>query len=222
MPDLFSFKNLCHTLDNERIIKESAAVRAGQILAIQGPSGSGKSTLLKMLARLLPSESGEVFLAGQSWTEYTPQEWRVKIHYYPQYPVLFAGSVAENLQMPFTLRQVQSNAFNLEDALISLDELGLSRNILDQEARTLSGGEAARLALIRSLVIQPTILLLDEPTAHLDKESSRRVLSLLKHWVMSEPERSVIMVTHNAEDLNGFKYITWLHLGSRMEENKHE
>ncbi len=222
MPDLFSFENLYHALDNERIIRESAAVMAGQILAIQGPSGSGKSTLLKMLARLLPSESGKVFLTGHIWTEYTPQEWRVKIHYYPQYPVLFAGSVLGNLQMPFTLRQVQSTAFNLEDAFTLLDELGLPRSIMDQEARTLSGGEAARLALIRSLLIQPTILLLDEPTAHLDKDSAGWVLKLLNKWIKSEPERAVIIVTHNAEDLNEFNDITVLHLGSRIEENKHE
>ncbi len=222
MPDLFQFNNLCHTLDNKRIIRESAALKAAQILAIQGPSGSGKTTLLKMLARLLPSESGEVLLNGQNWNKYTPQEWRVKVHYQPQNPVLFAGSAAENLQLPFTLRQVQQSiTFRLQDALTFLDHLGLSRSIMDQEARTLSGGEAARLALIRSLLIEPTILLLDEPTAHLDKDSAGQMLMLLHKWV-TEAERAIIIVTHNAEDLEEFNDITLLDLHRRIQEDKHE
>ncbi|KUG02993.1 ybbl abc transporter atp-binding protein [hydrocarbon metagenome] len=222
MSELFAFKQLQRTLDNKRIIKQSATLTAGQNLAVQGPSGSGKSTLLKLLARLLPAENGEVFLAGRSWTEYSPQEWRVKVHYFPQQPVLFAGSVLNNLQMPFTLKQVQQScSFDLKQAYTMLDKLGLSRSIMEQEARTLSGGEAFRLALIRSLLIQPMVLLLDEPTAHLDEDSAVFMLNLLNCWVGAKNERAIIIVSHSADDLKALNNISRLYL-SNLEDDKHE
>ncbi len=223
MPDLFAFKQLQRTLDNSRIIKESAVLKAGHILALMGPSGSGKSTLLKMLARLLPTESGEVFLSGSSWTEYSPQEWRMKIHYCPQQPVFFPGSGLDNLQMPFTLKQIQQScSFDLVHTYTLLDELGLSRSIIEQEARTLSGGEASRLALIRSLLIKPMVLLLDEPTAHLDGDSAAWMLNFLNRWVRAENERAIIIVSHNAKDLKAINNTSRLYLVSHSEDDQYE
>lgn len=204
MEDFFRFTDLTYYLGNkERMVKVSGELKPGDILVVKGPSGSGKSTLLKVMARLVKAESGEVIYKGENWYQYSPWDWRINVHYIPQKPVVFRGTVRENLLKPFRLSAVYKNkSFDEMKVKEYLDMFALKEEILEQEAKTLSGGEAARISIIRALLIEPSLLLLDEPTAYLDDENRIRVLHFLNRWVKDKPERGMILVSHQENDLD--------------------
>jgi putative ABC transport system ATP-binding protein len=203
MTQFFQFTNLCrHFEQNGRYIMESGSVEPGHILAIRGPSGAGKSTLLKMLARLIIPESGEIIFRGQSWQTISPMAWRTRVHYVAQKPVMFPGTLEENFRMPFKVSSIlNGKGFSRENMLQYMAATDLPLSMLSQEAGTLSGGEAARAALIRALLVEPEILLLDEPTAYLDGDNRAAVIDLLNQWVFTQ-ERAIIVVSHKDEDIS--------------------
>lgn len=217
MCGFFRFENLAYCLgDSGRIVKVSGKVEPNHILAVKGPSGSGKSTLLKVIARLIKAEAGEVIYKDRSWHEFSPYEWRINIHYVPQKPVVFKGTVEENLHRPFTLNMLEKiREFDEIKMKGYLDAFALPENILAQDARTLSGGEAARISLIRALMIEPSLLLLDEPTAYLDNENRGRIINFLKQWVKEEPNRAIILVSHQEADLEELDQVDFLYLGGK-------
>lgn len=203
MPELFSFKDIYYKFaDNNRFIEESGNVQTGEILVIQGPSGVGKSTLLRILARLIKAEGGKAYLSGKDWNNFSPNEWRLNVNYVSQQPVMFAGTVKDNLLMPYKLSVVkeQRTPPTLKEIEDYIDRLGLGKQILQQTAKTLSGGEKARIALIRAILLNPQVLLLDEPSAYLDQDSRELTMLLLREWVQTR-HKGIIMVTHNEEDL---------------------
>jgi len=194
-------------------------VEPGSILAVTGASGSGKTTLLRMLARLTKPDSGEIIYRGNTCYSIPPAEWRRRVHYVSQKPIVFDGTLEENFRLPFTINAVKSKKdFSLQTARQYMQELQLPLNTLDQEARTMSGGEIARVALIRALLIEPEVLLLDEPTAYLDPESAISVLRLLNKWVKGDSERAVIIVSHKKEDLNYLEDVSILSLDDKKEK----
>lgn len=214
MAKLMEFKELTRHFDrDDYYLQASGSLEAGQILAIRGPSGSGKSTLLKMLARLLAPDAGAMFYKGEEYHRISPLDWRREIQYLSQKPVVFAGNVEENFRIPFALNSIQSKLSYPEDHVLGyMEALGLPAGMLKQSAGTLSGGEAARIALIRSLLVQPNILLLDEPTAYLDELSAGRVLQLLQTWLMEPGTRAMVIVSHKQEDLKGLTGVKFLDL----------
>lgn len=195
---LLLFKNIEYLVGNEASrIRVSGELEAGCILDISGPSGSGKTTLLRILARLKPVENGIVYLKGVPWGDFAPAAWRRRVSYLAQKPVLFDGSVKQNLIKPFELANVkQEVTLNLEQAVEIMEHLYLSGSLLDQDARTLSGGEASRVALVRTLLLNPTVLLLDEPLAALDSKASDAVVDLVSSWLEENKDRGVILVSH--------------------------
>ncbi len=186
---------------DKKYLKESGQVDPGQILTVTGPSGSGKSTLLKILARLLKPQSGEVFWHDRNWHAFSPTEWRRGIQFVSQKPVVFPGLIKDNFRLPFTLKNQKEKAdLSMDQVIEYMERTGLSVRMLTQEAKSMSGGEAARLALVRALIIEPEILLLDEPTAFLDHDSRIKTISLLNEWV-KEKQRAIIVVSHQEDDL---------------------
>jgi len=221
MNALLEFKNLRRYFEGEqgRYVMESAVLEPGTILVLKGPSGAGKSTLLKTLARLLQPQGGQVFLQGRDWLDYSSSEWRSNVQYVPQKPVVFSGSLEDNLRLPFCLKATQGKlSYEREQALHWLERLALPSSLLAQAAATLSGGEAARIALIRVMLLKPQILLLDEPTAYLDGENRLRAMELINEWVKTGAGRGVILISHNEEDLESLPEVAVLNIKARGEE----
>lgn len=211
---LLSFKDLTRTLDDEgRRLVVSGQVETGQVLYVQGPSGSGKSTLLRILGRLLTASGGEAWLQGRSWKDIPAPQWRLKVQYLSQKPVVFDGTVEDNLLMPFRFKLLSQRPSPSPGQIKDyLERLKLPASLLEQSAKTLSGGEAARMALIRALLLEPEVLLLDEPTAYLDEDNRQHLLTLLKYWV-AEKSRAIVMVSHNEQDLLVFPKHNSLFIG---------
>ena len=212
----FRFEKIYRRFEtDQKYLQESGEAEPGQTLTITGPSGSGKSTLLRILARLIKPESGEVYWHDKNWRSYPPAEWRRGIQFVGQTPVVFPGTVQDNLRLPFTLKN-QGDKDNppREKTLLYMEKAGLSTRMLEQEAKTLSGGEAARVALVRALLIEPEILLLDEPTAFLDHDSRIIILHLINQWVQVK-RRAVIVISHQEDDLQHLDNIKVLHLPIR-------
>jgi len=212
----FQFNDITYTLgfSQSRQITVSGSVASGNILVVHGYSGSGKSTLLRILARLHPCEGGEAYLEGKSWLHIPATIWRASVHYLAQKPVLFEGSVASNLFKPFETRLLSKKRPAPEAARGYMKKLLLKESLWEQDARTLSGGEAARLAFIRALLIDPKVMLLDEPPAALDEESRRALHLALSQW-LEGPSRAAIMVTHN-DDYEGLRRVSFLDLGKQQ------
>lgn len=198
--NFFFFDRISYLLgSSSRRIEVSASLEEGSVLLIKGPSGSGKSTLLRVLARLQELVEGKVYFRDVSMLSFTPQIWRSKVHYVPQKPVAFPGTVHDNLLIPYTLRINKTKEFDGQLIQKLLVKLKLDSEIMGQNANTLSGGELARIALLRAVILNPNILLLDEPTAALDDSAKIAVLNFLKGWLEQEPERGIILVSHADE-----------------------
>lgn len=209
---LFEFNGLTYALGNDqaRHITVSGTVRSGEVLIVRGPSGAGKSTLLRILSRLQPCIGGEAFLQGKSWIDIPPTVWRANIHYMAQKTALFDGTVADNLAKPFETKLSGQKQLDKKRAGEIIGQLLLSPDLWDQDARTLSGGEASRLAFARALLLDPVILLLDEPTAALDEQARRAFYQVLSLW-LKETDRAALLISHN-DDYKQLDRISYLEI----------
>ncbi len=173
---------------------------ASDIIPLVGPSGSGKSTLLRGLIRLFPLGSGMVRFEGACIDTFPPCVLRSRLAYIPQVPVIFGNGVESNLLAPFAFRTVKANRPEREKLVEALKDVGLDEDLLARHPDTLSGGERQRIALLRTLLTGPSVLLLDEPTANLDPESARLMVERVKSWV-AEGKRAALWVAHDREVL---------------------
>jgi putative ABC transport system ATP-binding protein len=185
--------DLCFEIGGERILDEvSLDVESGETVAIVGPSGAGKSSLLRLLNRLDEPTAGTVSLDGTDYRTIEPERLRKRVGLVPQDPALRSGTVRENVTIGPRLRGEQVSEERLADLL---DAVGLD-GYADRDASDLSGGEAQRVAVARTVVNDPEVILLDEPTASLDSEAEAEVERLLAD-LLGSGERTVILVTHD-------------------------
>ena len=169
-------------------------VAAGESVAIVGASGSGKSTLLRLLNRFDDPLDGVVRLHARPIDQYDPLEVRRRVALVPQTPVMFDGTVRDNLHM-----QPGSTPPPSEEVMCDLlTEVGLDEEVLDKNADQLSVGEKQRVAIARSLVGRPEVLLLDEPTSALDPQNSALIARMLAD-LRDAREITVLVVTHQRE-----------------------
>jgi putative ABC transport system ATP-binding protein len=163
-------------------------VGAGEVTALVGPSGAGKSTLLRALVRLDEPAGGQVMVEGRAADELDPCRLRRRVGLVMQAPVMLPGDVRANLAYGLDAPD--------EAALAeALEATGLDRAFLERDARELSGGEAARVAIARALVRDPCVLLLDEPTAALDRDSAAAVEALVRD--LAGRGLAILIVTHD-------------------------
>jgi len=176
-------------------------VQKGDFIAIAGASGSGKTTLLSILGTLLQPDSGSYLLDEKDMLAadidlsvmrnhnigFVFQEHRLM----PQYTVL------DNILLPVLARQSKAKDEQIEYARRLMEITGIT-SIVNQYPQTISGGEASRVALCRSLIMQPLLLLADEPTGQLDSDNSRNIVSLLSQ-INKDLGTTIVMVTHSKE-----------------------
>lgn len=174
-------------------------LEAGTLADVVGPSGSGKSTLLLALARLLPGVTGALELEGEPAEGIDPRLWRMRVAYLPQRNALQPGTVAGNLTLPWRLKVRDGAPGPGEDALrAALDRVRLADVALDRDVARLSEGQAARITFVRTLMTAPRVLLLDEPDAALDAESSAEVGRLTREF--ADAGGAVVRVRHHIAD----------------------
>jgi len=183
---------------------EEMTIAEGRLYTLTGANGSGKSTLLNLLAFLTPPTSGEIFYAGKrvGRDHGSLEELRKKVTLLHQSPYLFGGTVHDNVAFGLKSRGVRGEELR-RTADVALDAVGL-RGFRERMARELSGGEAQRVAMARALALKPEVLLLDEPLANIDRETT----GLLETVIVSLPAQgtTVVMTTHDPDHpgrLNG-------------------
>ena len=179
--------------------KLSAVIPQGKVTALIGPNGSGKSTLLKLIDRLYPAQSGDVWLGDERAAELSLRSWREQFAVVSQTPALFAGSIRSNICYGVE-REVSEEELahvvrlaNLEDVIAS-HEGGLDYEV-GIKGTGLSGGEQQRVAIARALLKDAKILILDEATANLDRKTEEEVKKGLRELMRG---RTVIEIAHNA------------------------
>jgi putative ABC transport system ATP-binding protein len=169
-------------------------VNKGELVSIMGASGSGKSTLLRLINRLSEIDSGIILLNGNDIRSHVPMELRRKIGMVFQVPVVFKGSVRDNLAFGINLWGGNTGIETLSR------DAGIHEDLLDADAGQLSIGEKQRVCIARALANQPEILLLDEPTSSLDALSAERIEKLLL-GLQKERDMTILWVTHEKEQV---------------------
>ena len=166
-------------------------------LVIIGPTGSGKSVLLETIAGFYSPDYGKIFLDGEEITSLNPENRGISIVY--QDYVLFPHmNVFDN--MAYGLKKKTRNKDNIKFKVLEMAELLNIDHLLERSPETLSGGEMQRTSIARSLLVEPNILLMDEPFSALDVETHSYITTLIKN-VIAEYETTVIHVTHNFDDV---------------------
>ena len=189
-------------------------ILAGEILCVLGPTGAGKSTLLRLLSGLEPPSSGEILVFGsrtENSLSYLDQQRSITMVY--QHPLLLTGSVRYNVEYGLRVRG-QGNSRRVAERM--LERIGLL-SLASRSVHTLSGGQRQLVALARALVIEPLILLLDEPTANLDPGT----VSLVESVITGENQdrgMTVIWATHHLFQARRVAHRTGLILNGELVE----
>ncbi len=189
----------------------SVRIQPGEVLAVIGPSGAGKSTFLRLLNRLDEPSGGSVFLDEEDYRAIPPRTLRRRIGMVMQMAYLFSGTVAENIA--FGPRQ-RGETLATEQIAALLDRVGLA-DYQDRDVRNLSGGEAQRVSVARTLANAPEALLLDEPTSALDEASVRGIEELLLSLIQ-ERHMTCVIVTHNRAQASRIAARTMVLQGGRL------
>ena len=191
---IYRVANVEHYYEARRVLHiDQLQIKRGEILALVGPNGAGKTTLLRLLAMLEAPTRGEVsvLLNGRSATcsTLTLDERRNVVMVF-QRPTLLSRSVWANVAYGLQIRRAQNTADRVKRVL----EAVAMSHLAKAKPRTLSGGEIQRVALARAIVLEPSVLVLDEPTANLDPYSIRVIEDMV---LQRSPDTTVILTTHN-------------------------
>ncbi|WP_300765751.1 ATP-binding cassette domain-containing protein [uncultured Bifidobacterium sp.] len=191
----------------------------GSVTDLTGPSGAGKSSLLMALARLNPCAKGRMTLMGRDASTFSPERWRALVSYLPQQPILLGTTVADAIRDPwsYSVRHIGNEAGwivrmrrrlrfgrSVPDGPSNtmmrraLDGVGCSDIELDRPSRDLSGGQAARVCLCRTLLTRPRVLLCDEVDAGLDDANAAKVGEAIR--AAANHGVAVLRVRHRSSD----------------------
>jgi len=171
----------------------SLVIQAGEFVSIIGPSGAGKSSMFRLIVRFIETTSGRILFEGQDIKEIDVIQLRRQIGLLLQDSFMFEGNVRTNIVYG---PKLQNMPVDEEKLLRLVSEVDLPQEILDQDASKLSGGERQRVAIVRMLMNEPKILLLDEITSALDLSNELMVESLIKE-VQASLGITILMVSHD-------------------------
>jgi putative ABC transport system ATP-binding protein len=194
-------------------------IQRGDFISLMGPSGSGKSTLLNLIAGIDKPTGGSLKIDGEDISKLSEgdlADWRASnigfiFQFYNLMPVLTAF---ENVELPLLLTNL-SRAERRERIEMTLGLVGLSDR-MDHYPNELSGGQQQRVAIARAIVTDPTILVCDEPTGDLDKQSATDVLNMLKE-LNDKLNKTIVMVTHDGHAAAAAKRMVHLEKGELID-----
>ena len=183
----------------ERVIlnRFNLTVAAGEFIAVTGPSGAGKTTLLNIIGSLLPPDSGTVLLEGKNLYGGLdlPAIRNRRIGFvFQDHRLLPQLTILQNILRPTLVEGEKASEEQGKRAESLMEYMGI-KELANRYPETVSGGEASRAALCRALIMQPALLLADEPTGQLDKVHSHRIATLFKQ-IAADFGTTVVMVTH--------------------------
>ncbi|QEE25664.1 ABC transporter ATP-binding protein [Rhodanobacter glycinis] len=195
-------------------------IAEGDFLALMGPSGSGKTTLLNLIGGLDTPTGGSISVAGQRIDQLgggALAKWRAAhvgfiFQFYNLMPML---SAQRNVELPLLLTKL-SGAQRRKNAAIALQLVGLSERATHKPSE-LSGGQQQRVAIARAIVSDPTLLVCDEPTGDLDRQSAEDVLGLLR-TLNREHGKTIVMVTHDPKAAEYANHTLQLDKGTLVEQ----
>ncbi|CAB3254427.1 unnamed protein product [Arctia plantaginis] len=196
-------------------------IRAGETVALVGGSGCGKSTLLQLLQRLYEPESGSITVDGHKLSDIHLHHFRKSIGVVGQEPVLFSGTIRENIT--FGMGEVSDEeviaAAKLANAHQFISKLANGYNtMLGEQGASLSGGQKQRVAIARAVLRRPALLLLDEPTAALDPAAERQVQAALD---AASKGRTTLVVSHRLSTIINATRIVYMEQGAALEQGTH-
>jgi molybdopterin-binding protein len=194
---LLELKNVSKIYEGKKVLDSvNLKIERGTTLGLIGPTGCGKTTILRIIDMIEKPSIGEINFNGTNVLNSQKEQlnFRRKIGMVFQKPVVFKGTVFENIYFGLKIRGIDklSSRDKIEELLESLGLEGYE----NRKASTLSGGETQRIALIRALIIEPEILMLDEPTANLDPLSTEKIESIIEE-IHKKNDTTIIMATHN-------------------------
>ncbi len=200
----------------------SFVAEAGKTTALVGPSGGGKSTAFSLIQRFYEPDKGVIIIDGQDISEVSVQSLREQIAYVSQHPVLFQGTVRENLRFArptATDQEIETAAVNAQahDFIMALPE-GYDTP-LSENGSNLSGGQRQRMSIARALVRDAPILLLDEATSALDNESEAQVQEALKQLMKG---RTTLVIAHRLSTIADSDSIVVVDAGRVVDQGKHD
>ncbi|MDR0882809.1 MAG: ABC transporter ATP-binding protein [Candidatus Adiutrix sp.] len=195
MSELYALTGLRRVFAGREVLAIPAlTIEAGLIYGLLGPNGAGKTTLMKLLAFLETPDEGQIVFRGRRVTPQNMAGFRSQVVWSPQSPVMFTGTLRDNVEYPLKLKKV-ANPERRRRALELLDLVGLAA-LAEAPARRLSGGEAQRGSLARALAAGAEVLLLDEPTANVDAQARRGLVNLVAS-LGRDLHLSIIITTHD-------------------------
>ncbi len=180
-------------VDRPRLDGACGEVPATGVTVLVGPSGSGKSTLLRLCNRLEVPDGGTVTFRGDDIAGLDPLHLRRRVGMVFQRPTPFAGTVRDNLR-------IAEPTLSDAAAVLALERVGLTESFLDRDAHELSGGEAQRVCLARTLVTRPEVVLMDEVTSSVDPSATRALEELAS--ALARTGVPVVWVTHDLEQMH--------------------
>jgi len=192
---LYSLREVTKQYNGRCVVEiDELDIYRGEVLAIVGPSGAGKSTFLRLLDFLEPPTGGVIHFLGAEFApgRTMPIALSRKVTTVFQRPILLNRTVMGNVQYGLSLRGRHDSR---DRVMSALDQVGLAQ-VAHQQARTLSGGEAQRVALARAMVVEPDVLLLDEPTANLDPYNVGLIEEIAR-TLNQQRGTTLVLVTHN-------------------------
>lgn len=214
--DLIEIKNL-QIRRNDRTALEipGLSIQRGETLTVVGPNGAGKSTLLLTLARLLKPARGEIIYDGKSLAQMNELEYRRKISFVFQAPLLMDMTVEQNVALGLKFRGTSKEEMQAR-AGKWMEQLGIE-SLSKRRAGQLSGGEAQRVSLARAFVLEPELLLLDEPFAALDPPTHAKLLEDLS-GILKQDHKTAIFVTHNLNEAAKLSHRIAVIVGGRLRQ----
>lgn len=176
-------------------------VHAGELMMLVGPSGCGKTTLISVIAGVLGRDGGECSVLNRDYTRMSPDDiTRFRAQnigfVFQAWNLIPALTAAENVAVPLIINGAKNRAA-IERASQMLGKVGFDDRMMQSFPQDLSGGQQQRIAIARSLVHNPKLIVCDEPTSALDSETGRKVMELMRELAVGD-ERALIVVTHDA------------------------